>query len=79
MLTQYLRIDHIPLHFSGWLSGKVKRDGNLEEGSRIAWSSAQDGRRNQSHPDYKQFAESAKVWNLLDFMEKIGKKHGTYF
>lgn len=58
----------------GWLSGKIQRDGNLEKGSRIAWTSEDPSRLVQSHPTFDQF-NNDKVWKLLDTMKTIGSSH----
>lgn len=60
---------------SGWLSGKIKRQGQLEEGSRMAWSSSKDGRPNQAFPTFEEF-DNENTWKLLDLMEKIAKNNG---
>ncbi|CAD5118062.1 DgyrCDS6801 [Dimorphilus gyrociliatus] len=59
----------------GWLSGKIQRDGELEKGSRIAWTSEDPARLVQSHPTFDQF-NNDRVWKLLDTIKTIGSSHG---
>ena len=60
------------------MSGKVRRGidvSSLTPGSRLAWTSAKSGRRNQSHSDLAQYADTESVWGLLERMEEIAKTH----
>lgn len=57
----------------GWLSGKLK-PGSQEAvpGSRMEWAK---GRANHSHPDYDWFKDNKQVWNVLETMAQLAKKH----
>jgi hypothetical protein len=57
------------------LSGKVKKDGNLEAGCRVAWTSEKQQRQNQAFISFDKF-NNEPTWKLLDLMEKCGKNHG---
>jgi len=62
----------------GWLTGKYTsgmKAEELPEQSRVTWASGAEGRTNQSHPTYEQYAKP-KVFDLLAKMEEIGKFYG---
>nr|XP_002734729.1 PREDICTED: norsolorinic acid reductase B-like [Saccoglossus kowalevskii] len=61
----------------GWLSGKIHRDVQPPEGSRIAYVEGDRAKReNSCHFSYTKFSENEQVWKLLEIMRTIATKHG---
>jgi len=59
----------------GWLSGKMKRgEENAPSGSRVH-SQTKDGVKNQSGPNWSDFASKEQTWNILDELKNIAEKN----
>ncbi|XP_046565995.1 1-deoxyxylulose-5-phosphate synthase YajO-like [Haliotis rubra] len=59
---------------AGLLTGKYKRDSRPKEG-RIGWA-AEKGLGAQAWPAWDSLLQDDQIWNTLDTLEDISKKHG---
>ncbi|XP_064615475.1 1-deoxyxylulose-5-phosphate synthase YajO-like [Liolophura sinensis] len=63
----------------GLLSGKYKRDAQVNTSSRLAWV-AEDaklrGKYAQSHPTLQKFFDSDQFWKILGVVEDVAKEQG---
>ncbi|XP_067683560.1 1-deoxyxylulose-5-phosphate synthase YajO-like [Haliotis asinina] len=59
---------------AGLLTGKYKRDSRPKEG-RIGWA-AEKGLGAQAWPAWDSLLQDDQIWNTLDTLEGISKKHG---
>lgn len=59
----------------GWLSGKMKRgDENGPAGSRVH-AQTQDGVKNQSGPNWADFANKDQTWNILAELKNVADRN----
>ena len=64
--------------FSGFLTGKFKRDEMPKPETRIGFTAlAEQNRALQSHPAWSVLKEQDTVWELLDAMKEIANVHGN--
>jgi hypothetical protein len=63
------------LHFRGLLSGKFKKDQQLDETTRVGWATI-NGKSSHPAPDFNQYKEDVAFWEIMNTVDDIAKTKG---